>query len=142
MQIKNYSALDFNKVMRRLNIVIPAQQAKMTPPVGPILGQVKIKIKDFCASFNESTVNYISGLPLRVIVFVFKNETFNFLIQMPSLGFLIKNQLVNSKRKYLTLLDIYKIALIKNLDLTSKDLSATYRNVLFYVKILKISIRI
>jgi large subunit ribosomal protein L11 len=141
MQIKNYNQLDLNKVVRTVKIIIPAQQAKMSPPVGPILGQVKVKIKDFCTAFNEATVSFTSALPLRVYVFVFKNETFNFLIQTPTLYFLLKNHLTFSKRKYFTLLDIYKIALIKKLDIDFIDVKIIFRTILFYIKSLKIEIK-
>ena len=74
-----------------MNIVIPAQTAKLGPPVGPVLGQVKIKVKDFCTLFNDTTSRFKFGLPLPVLVFVYKNETFSFLIKTPTVSFLLKN---------------------------------------------------
>ena len=97
MQIKNYNQLDITKITRKVSLIIPAQTAKLGPPVGPVLGQVKIKVKDFCTLFNDATSQFKLGLPLRVIVFVFKNETFNFIILPPSNSFLLKNSLKFSK---------------------------------------------
>ena len=74
MRILNFNQIDLKRVGKKVNLIIPAQSAKLTPPVGPILGQVKIKVKDFCTLFNDATSSFKIGLPLPVVVFVFKNE--------------------------------------------------------------------
>lgn len=140
MQITSFKQLDLIKVVRKVNILIPAQTAKLGPPVGPVLGQVKIKVKDFCTMFNDATAKFKYGLPLPVIVFVFKNETFNFYIKTPTTSFLLKNALVRNSAEHLTLLDIYKIALIKHLDLKHLEIDAVFKNVLQTAKTLKINI--
>jgi large subunit ribosomal protein L11 len=140
MQIQNLNQLDLKKVVRKVNLIVPAQNAKLGPPVGPILGQVKIKVKDFCTIFNENTSKFKNGLPLPVSVFVYKNETFNFFIKTPSTTFLLKNYLINNNKKYLTYLDIYKIALIKKLDLDHVGLISIFKNVVLNAKILKIKV--
>lgn len=58
MQIKNYNQLDITKITRKVSLIIPAQTAKLGPPVGPVLGQVKIKVKDFCTLFNDATSQF------------------------------------------------------------------------------------
>jgi large subunit ribosomal protein L11 len=140
MQIKNYSQLDLIKIIRKVNLVIPAQTAKLSPPVGPILGQVKIKVKDFCTLFNNASSVYQHGLPLPVEVFVYKNEVFNFYIKTPTTSFLLKNLLLFKNNNELSLLDIYKIALIKHLDLKYLPLKAVFINVLTIAITLKIKI--
>lgn len=140
MQIKNLDQLDLNRIVRKVNLIIPAQSAKMGPPVGPVLGQVKIKVKDFCTLFNDATSKLPANLPLKVNVFVFKNETFNFIIKTPSVGFLLKNQVKINKANLLTLLDIYKIALIKKMDFQYLSLKTVYRNILYIAKIMNIKI--
>ncbi len=140
MQIKNYNQLDITKISRKVSLIIPAQTAKLGPPVGPVLGQVKIKVKDFCALFNEATSVFKLGLPLRVIVFVFKNETFNFIILPPSNSFLLKNSLKLSKQNVLTTLDIYKIALIKKQEFDHLALNVIFKNILYTAKLLKIKV--
>jgi large subunit ribosomal protein L11 len=140
MQIKNYNQLDITKITRKVSLIIPAQTAKLGPPVGPVLGQVKIKVKDFCTLFNDATSQFKLGLPLRVIVFVFKNETFNFIILPPSNSFLLKNSLKFSKTNSLTVLDIYKIALIKKQEFEHLKLNVIFRNILHTAKLLKIKI--
>ena len=140
MQIKNLDQLDLNRIVRKVNLIIPAQSAKMGPPVGPVLGQVKIKVKDFCTLFNDATSKLPVNLPLKVNVFVFKNETFNFIIKTPSVGFLLKNQVKINKANLLSLLDIYKIALIKKMDFQYLSLKTVYRNILYIAKIMNIKI--
>jgi ribosomal protein L11 len=116
MRINNYNEVNFKQVVKKVNLVIPAQNAKLTPPVGPILGQVKIKVKDFCTLFNDATNTLKPGLPLPVSVYVYKNETFCFFIKTPTVSFLLKNLLSKSVDKSISLLDIYKISLIKKLE--------------------------
>lgn len=142
MQIKNYNQLDITKIIRKVSLIIPAQTAKLGPPVGPVLGQVKIKVKDFCTLFNDATTIFKTGLPLRVIVFVFKNETFNFIILPPSSSFLLKNSLKLSKTNSLTVLDIYKLAIIKKQEFQHLNLQVVYKNLLQTAKLLKIKVTV
>ncbi len=140
MRVKNLNEIEFKRVLKKLNLIIPAQNAKLGPPVGPVLGQVKIKVKDFCTMFNDATLIFKPGLPLPVTVFIFKNETFNFIIRTPSISFLLKNVLNVNKIKDLTLLDIYKISLIKKMDSDHLNLKSIFRSILIGAKILKITI--
>lgn len=142
MQIKNYNQLDITKITRKVSLIIPAQTAKLGPPVGPVLGQVKIKVKDFCTLFNDATTIFKIGLPLRVIVFVFKNETFNFIILPPSSSFLLKNSLKLSKTNSLTVLDVYKLAIIKKQEFQHLTLQMVYKNLLQTAKLLKIKVTV
>ena len=140
MQVKNFNEIELKRVTKKLNLIIPAQNAKLGPPVGPVLGQVKIKVKDFCAMFNDATSKFKVGLPLPVTVCVLKNETFNFFIKTPSVSFLLKNALVFNNSKSLSLLDLYKISLIKKLDFEHLSNEIVFKSVLMHAKILKINI--
>lgn len=140
MRVKNINEIELKRVIKKLNLIIPAQNAKLGPPVGPVLGQVKIKVKDFCTMFNDATATFSQGLPLPVTVCVFKNETFNFYIKTPSTSFLLKNALVIKKAKSLSLLDIYKISLIKKLDFDHLSNKVILKSVLIGAKILKIDV--
>ena len=140
MEIKNYNQLDFKRINKKVNLIIPAQTAKLGPPVGPILGQVKIKVKDFCTEFNESSNKFKLGLPLPVSVFVYKNDSFDFYVKTPTTSFLLKNLLKFNNTKVLTSLDIYKISLIKHLDVPHLTLKSVYKTVLNSAKQLKIKI--
>jgi ribosomal protein L11 len=116
MQINNSSEVNFTQVIKKLNLIIPAQNAKLSPPVGPLLGQVKIKVKDFCTLFNDATIKFKLGLPLPVSVYVYKNETFCFIIKTPTVSFLLKTILFTNRDKVISLLDVYKISKIKKLE--------------------------
>lgn len=116
MRINNYNEVNFKQVIKKLDLIIPAQNAKLTPPVGPLLGQVKIKVKDFCTLFNDATNSFKPGLPLPVTVFVYKNETFCFIIKTPTVSFLLKTFVINNVEKSISLLDVYKISKIKRLE--------------------------
>ncbi|HNK90418.1 MAG: hypothetical protein K1X33_04195 [Methanobacteriaceae archaeon] len=130
MQIKNFNQIDLTRVVKKVDLIIPAQTAKLGPPVGPVLGQVKIKVKDFCTMFNDGTLKFKIGLPLRVVVFVFKNESFNFLIRTPSTSFLLKNAIKLNKSEGLSLVDLYKIATIKKLDFPHLSLQSIFKSIL------------
>jgi len=139
MEIKNGFGIDRSKFLRKLDLIIPAQLAKFGPPVGPVLGQVKkIKIKDFCAAFNESTTRFKSGLPLRVVVFINKDISFTYQIRPPFTTFLIKNIIRNNST--ISLLNVYKITLIKKLELEFLSDRIIFRNILFTLKKMSINI--
>lgn len=140
MEIKNINDVDFLRLNREVTLIVAAQNAKLGPPVGPILGQVKIKVKDFCTAFNETTNSYPNGLPLKVVVFVYKNETFDFIILGPSISFLLKNALKFKKRNTLSLLDLYKVSLIKSSIDKETPKHLIFRNVLAISKSMKITI--
>lgn len=140
MQIKNFNQIDLTRVVKKVDLIIPAQTAKLGPPVGPVLGQVKIKVKDFCTMFNDGTLKFKIGLPLRVVVFVFKNESFNFLIRTPSTSFLLKNAIKLNKSEGLSLVDLYKIATIKKLDFPHLSLQSIFKSILVTAKSSKFKI--
>lgn len=142
MEIKNYTDIDFSKIIRIINIIIPAQDAKLGPPVGPVLGQVKVKIKNFCLQFNEATSSFEFGIPLRITIFVYNNETYNFIIKMPSISFLLKNYLVYNNKTQLTQLDLYKICIIKKADFPFLSLQNIFINILSICKSMKIKLNI
>ena len=142
MELKNLNDLNQKKILKKLKLIVPAQQAKLGPPVGAILGQVKIKVKDFCAQFNDSTIKYKSGLPLPLVVFVFKGDTFSFFIKTPSISFLIKNISSLNTNNEITLADLYKICLIKRLDFKHIPERSLYRNILFQARALRVTIKI
>ena len=140
MHIKNSINIDFSTVSKIIDLIAPARNAKMGPPVGPILGQAKIKVKDFCTLFNNVTINYDENFPVRVRVFVFKDETFVFTLRTPNVHFLIKNFLNFNKTHSLSLIDIYKISLIKKIELKHLDLRIIFKNILNTMKLRNIKI--
>tara|TARA_B100000427_G_C15420137_1_gene556028 strand:- start:249 stop:677 length:429 start_codon:yes stop_codon:yes gene_type:complete len=72
-----------------VKLQIKGGQANPAPPVGPALGQRGINIMEFCKSFNEKTKNFM-GKPVPVVITVYKDKKFDFIIKTPPASFLIK----------------------------------------------------
>ncbi len=74
-----------------IKIQIEAGKANPSPPLGPILGQNKINIMNFCKAFNDFTKNMEGVLP--VIIKTDLKGAFTFVVKKPTNTFLIKNLL-------------------------------------------------
>ena len=72
-----------------IKLQVPAGGASPSPPVGPALGQRGINIMDFCKAFNEKTKNFM-GKPVPVIITVYKDKKFDFVIKSPPASHFIK----------------------------------------------------
>ena len=72
-----------------VKLQIKGGQANPAPPVGPALGQRGINIMDFCKAFNEKTKNFM-GKPVPVIITVYKDKKFDFVIKSPPASHVIK----------------------------------------------------
>jgi len=78
------------KVIAKINLHIPAGQATPAPPVGPALGERKLNIMDFCKKFNEATKNETPGVVIPVVISVYIDRTFDFILKQPPAAELIK----------------------------------------------------
>ncbi len=72
----------------RLEIV--AHQASPAPPVGPALGQHSVNIMEFVRQFNERTAKMEEGTVVPVVISVFRDKSFNFVIKTPPASYLLK----------------------------------------------------
>ena len=72
-----------------VKLQIKGGQANPAPPVGPALGQRGINIMGFCKAFNEKTKNLL-GNPVPVVITVYKNKSFDFIIKSPPVSHFIK----------------------------------------------------
>ena len=70
------------KIANILKLQIPAGSANPSPPVGPALGQAGLNIMDFCKQFNARTQDK-PGKVLPVVITVFKDKSFDFVIKTP-----------------------------------------------------------
>ena len=80
------------KIVGYIKLQIPAGKANPSPPVGPALGQRGINIMDFCKAFNEKTKSMM-GKPIPVIITVYKDKKFDFIIKTPPATYYIKEKL-------------------------------------------------
>ena len=81
------------KVSTILKLQIPAGSANPSPPVGPALGQAGVNIMDFCNAFNAETQSAEKGLPLPVVISVYEDKSFTFVVKTPPAAVLIRKAL-------------------------------------------------
>ena len=72
-----------------IKLQIKGGQANPAPPVGPALGQRGVNIMEFCKAFNEKTKSFM-GKPVPVIITVYKDKKFDFVIKSPPASHFIK----------------------------------------------------
>jgi large subunit ribosomal protein L11 len=77
------------KVQAVVKLQIPAGKANPSPPVGPALGQHGVNIMEFCKSFNAQT-NTQEGLVLPVVVTIYADRSFTFIVKTPPASILLK----------------------------------------------------
>lgn len=77
------------KIIAQIKLHVPAAQANPAPPVGPALGQHGVNIMQFCKQFNEQTKGK-DGLILPVVISVYEDKTFSFIIKSPPSSILLK----------------------------------------------------
>ena len=78
------------EVVATIKLQIEAGQASPAPPVGPALGQHNVNIMDFVRQFNEKTNKMEEGTVIPVIISVFKDRSFNFIMKTPPASYLLK----------------------------------------------------
>ena len=77
------------EIIGYVKLQIKGGQANPAPPVGPAVGQRGINIMEFCKAFNEKTKSFM-GKPVPVVITVYKDKKFDFIIKTPPASFLIK----------------------------------------------------
>jgi large subunit ribosomal protein L11 len=77
------------KIKTQIKLHVPGAQANPAPPVGPALGQHGVNIMQFCKQFNDQTKGK-DGLILPVIISVYEDRTFTFIIKTPPSSVLLK----------------------------------------------------
>ena len=121
------------KIVNILKLQIPAGGANPSPPVGPALGQVGLNIMDFCNAFNNETKDAEKGVPLPVVINVYEDKSFDFVIKTPPAAVLIRKALGIDKGSgepnrekvgKLTRNQLEEIAKIKEPDLNANDIDA------------------
>lgn len=125
------------KVQAYIKLQVKAQEANPSPPIGPALGQHGVNIMEFCKAFNAKTQGIEKGLPTPVVITVYSDRSFTFIMKTPPASVLLL-KLVGGKgsstphttkvgkvnRKQLE-----EIAKIKMPDLTAADMDAAVRTI-------------
>ena len=85
------------KITGYVKLQVPAGSASPSPPIGPALGQAGLNIMDFCKAFNAKTEKLEKGMPCPVVITVFQDKSFEFIVKKPPASFYIKKE-VNLKK--------------------------------------------
>lgn len=118
------------KIKATIKLYCPAGQANPAPPVGPALGQHGVNIMEFCKKFNEMSKSQ-EGLILPVVISVFEDKSFSFIVKSPPCSVLLKRACnlakasgVPNKEKVgkVTRDQVTEIAKIKLKDLNTEDI--------------------
>lgn len=73
-----------------IKLYIPAGKASSTPPIGPILGQYRLNLIEFCKDFNDQTSLFNDSILLPVTISVFQDGEFEYNIKLPTTNFFFK----------------------------------------------------
>ncbi len=126
------------KVIGTIELMLPAQQASPAPPVGPALGQHGVNIMEFVKQFNAASREYEPGTILPVVITVYQDRSFTFIMKTPPVSYLLKKAAgvekgssdpKKQKVGRITLKQLEEIAKMKLKDMNTKDLQAAMRTV-------------
>ena len=124
------------KVIGFIKLQIPAGKANPAPPVGPALAQHGVNIMEFCKAFNEKTKEKEAGMPLPVIITVYTDRSFTFIVKTAPASELLKRAIgiksgssnPNTKKVgKVTRAQLEEIAKIQMADLNAASLEAAVR---------------
>ena len=77
------------ELVTKIKLQVSGGQANPAPPIGPALGQHGLNIMEFCKQFNERTKDR-PGVILPVVISVFKDKSFTFILKSPPVAIAIK----------------------------------------------------
>lgn len=126
------------KVEAYIKLQVKAGQANPSPPVGPALGQRGVNIMEFCKAFNAQTQGIEPGSPIPVVISVYSDRSFTFVMKTPPASFLLKkaagiksgsSKPNTDKVGTVTRAQLEEIATIKATDLSAADMDAAVRTI-------------
>jgi len=126
------------KIDAYIKLQVPAQSANPSPPVGPALGQHGVNIMEFCKAFNAQTQQIEKDMPVPVVITVYSDKSFTFIMKTPPASILLKKAAGLQKGSgrpntekvgTVTRAQLEEIAKIKEPDLTAADMDAAVRTI-------------
>ena len=73
-----------------MKLQLPAAKATPAPPVGTALGPHGVNIMDFVKQFNAKTAKEPDGMIIPVLVTIYSDRTFTFILKTPPASELLK----------------------------------------------------
>ena len=80
------------QLVKKISLQIPAGKATPAPPVGTVLGPAGINLQEFCTKYNDATKDKMGDI-LPVVISIFDDRSFTFIVKTPPVAFLIKKML-------------------------------------------------
>jgi len=126
------------KIQAYIKLQVKSQEANPSPPVGPALGQHGVNIMEFCKAFNAQTQSVEKGLPIPVVITVYTDRSFTFVMKTPPASILLKKAAGiqsgsgrpnTEKVGTVTREQLEEIAKTKEPDLTAASLDAAVRTI-------------
>src|SRR6187551_1702959 len=121
------------KIQAYVKLQVPAGKANPSPPIGPALGQQGVNIMEFCKQFNAATQKMEAGMPIPVVITVYQDKSFTFIMKQPPVTYFIKKAAkIESGSKAvgkdpivgkITIKQVEEIAKLKMSDLNAVDLN-------------------
>jgi large subunit ribosomal protein L11 len=124
------------KIMTMIKLQCPAGKATPAPPVGPALGPHGVSAPQFVQQFNERTKTMEAGLIIPVLITVYQDKSFTFILKTPPASVLIKKAIDlekgspeshKTKVGRLPKAKLEEIAKLKMADLSANDTEAAMR---------------
>ena len=121
-----------------IKLQVPAGKANPAPPIGTALGPQGVNIMEFCKQFNAQTQQLEKGLPIPVVITVYADRSFTFIMKTPPASVLIRKQLGiekgsgtpnTTKVGKINRKQLEEVAKTKQPDLTAADLDAAVRTI-------------
>ena len=121
------------KVTAVIKLQCPAGKATPAPPIGPALGPHGVSAPQFVQQFNDRTKSMEPGLVIPVVITVFQDKSFTFILKTPPAAVLIKKAAglekgagnpLKDKVAKLSQAQLEEIAKTKMPDINANDIEA------------------
>jgi large subunit ribosomal protein L11 len=124
------------KIAAFVKLQCPAGKATPAPPVGPALGPHGVSAPQFVQQFNDRTKTMEQGLIIPVVITIYADKTFTFILKTPPASVLIKKAIgleKGSKESHkvkvgkIPRAKLEEIAKLKMADLSANDLEGAVK---------------
>jgi len=124
------------KIAAYVKLQCPAGKATPAPPVGPALGPHGVSAPQFVQQFNDRTKTMEPGLIIPVVITIYTDKSFTFILKTPPASVLIKKTIgleKGSKESHkvkvgkISRAQLEGIAKTKMADLSANDLNAAVK---------------